>query len=47
MTERFESPEQRGERVYDLFNRGSALLEACDYAAASITLVLARMYEPV
>ena len=46
MTERFESPEQRGERVYDLFKRGSALLEAGDYAAAAIPLERARRLEP-
>ena len=36
-------PEQRGERVYDLFQRGSALLEAGDFAAAAIPLERARI----
>jgi len=43
---RFESPEQRGEHVYDLFQRGSALLEAGDFAAAAIPLEQARRLEP-
>ncbi|MFL5824895.1 MAG: tetratricopeptide repeat protein [Thermoleophilaceae bacterium] len=47
MSERGPSPEEeRGERVYDLFKRGSALLEAGDYAAASIPLEKARNLEP-
>ena len=41
-----ETPEQRGERVYDLFRRGSALLEAGDFAAAAIPLERARSLEP-
>lgn len=41
-----ESPEQRGERVYDLFTRGSALLEAGDFAAAAVPLEQARSLEP-
>ena len=40
------TPEERGELVYDLFRRGSALLEAGDYAAAAIPLEQARAYEP-
>src|SRR3954449_6163986 len=46
MSERFETPEQRGERVYELFTRGSALLEAGDFAAAAIPLEHARNLEP-
>jgi tetratricopeptide (TPR) repeat protein len=46
MSERFETPEERGERVYDLFKRGSALLEAGDFAAAAIPLERARSLEP-
>jgi Flp pilus assembly protein TadD len=41
-----ESPEARGERVYDLFKRGSALLEAGDFSAAAIPLERARALEP-
>ncbi len=41
-----ESPEQRGERVYDLFRRGSELLDAGDFAAATIPLEHARRLEP-
>jgi Flp pilus assembly protein TadD len=43
---RNESPEERGERVYDLFTRGSALLEAGDFAAATVPLEQARSLEP-
>ncbi len=46
MTENFETPEQRGERVYELYTRGSALLESGDFAAASIPLEHARNLEP-
>ena len=46
MTEHFETPEERGERVYELFTRGSALLEAGDFAAAAIPLEHARNLEP-
>jgi tetratricopeptide (TPR) repeat protein len=46
MSQRWESPEQRGERVYDLFQRGGALLEAGDFAAAAIPLERARSLEP-
>ena len=46
MSDRQESPEQRGERVYELFTRGSALLEAGDFAAAAIPLEHARNLEP-
>jgi tetratricopeptide (TPR) repeat protein len=41
-----ESPEERGERVYDLFRRGSQLLDAGDFAAAAIPLERARALEP-
>ena len=40
------SPEQRGEHIYDLFSRGTALLEAGDYSAATIPLERARAFEP-
>ncbi len=40
------SPEQRGEHVYDLFTRGTALLEAGDFSAAAIPLERARSFEP-
>ncbi len=41
-------PEDRdhGERVYDLYRRGSALLESQDYQAAAIPLEQARELEP-
>jgi tetratricopeptide (TPR) repeat protein len=41
-----ESPEERGERVYDLYKRGSELLERGDFAAAAIPLEHARSLEP-
>ncbi|MGI8661056.1 MAG: tetratricopeptide repeat protein [Thermoleophilaceae bacterium] len=43
---RDETPEQRGELVYELFRRGSALLEAGDFAAAAIPLERASRLEP-
>jgi Flp pilus assembly protein TadD len=46
MTEHFDTPEQRGERVYELYTRGSALLESGDFAAAAIPLESARDLEP-
>jgi Flp pilus assembly protein TadD len=46
LSETFETPEQRGERVYDLFTRGTALLEAGDFAAAAVPLERARSLEP-
>ena len=46
MTERFKTPEERGEHVYELFTRGSALLDAGDFAAAAIPLEHARNLEP-
>ena len=39
-------PEERGEGVYDLFTRGSELLEAGDFAAAAIPLERARRSSP-
>jgi tetratricopeptide (TPR) repeat protein len=44
--ESHETPEERGERVYDLFQRGSALLDAGDFNAAAIPLEKARSMEP-
>ena len=44
--ERFESTEERGEHVYDLYRRGSALLESRDFSAATIPLEQARALEP-
>ena len=44
--QRFSSPEERGEHVYDLFQRGRALLEAGDFMAAAIPLERARELEP-
>jgi tetratricopeptide (TPR) repeat protein len=41
-----ESPEERGERIYGLYRRGSELLERGDYAAATIPLEQARTLEP-
>jgi tetratricopeptide (TPR) repeat protein len=41
-----ETPEQRGERVYELFQKGSALLDAGDFNAAAIPLEQARSLEP-
>jgi Flp pilus assembly protein TadD len=41
-----ETPEDYGERVYDLFKRGSELLENGDFAAAAIPLEQARSLEP-
>jgi tetratricopeptide (TPR) repeat protein len=46
MSEPFETPEERGEAVYDLYRRGSALLEAGDFAAAAIPLEQASKLEP-
>ena len=40
------SPEERAEHVYDLFRRGSELLEAGDFSAAAIPLERARSFEP-
>jgi Flp pilus assembly protein TadD len=41
-----ETPEERGERVYELYKRGSDLLERGDFAAAAIPLERARRLEP-
>ena len=41
-----ETPEERGERVYELYKRGSDLLEHGDFAAAAIPLERARSLEP-
>ena len=41
-----ESPDQRAERVYGLYRRGSELLEAGDFNAATIPLEQARRMEP-
>ncbi|HEX8066252.1 MAG TPA: tetratricopeptide repeat protein [Thermoleophilaceae bacterium] len=38
--------DDHGERVYDLFKRGSALLEAGDFSAATVPLEQARRLEP-
>src|SRR3954468_22650728 len=46
MTERFQTPEERGEHVYELYTRGSALLDSGDFAAAAIPLERARQLEP-
>ena len=46
MTEDPRSAEERGEVVYDLYRRGSELLEAGDFAAATIPLERARALEP-
>jgi tetratricopeptide (TPR) repeat protein len=46
MTESFETPEERGEHVYELFMRGSALLEKGDFNAAAIPLERASRMEP-
>jgi Flp pilus assembly protein TadD len=39
-------PDAHGELVYDLYRRGSSLLEAGDFAAAAIPLEHARRLEP-
>ena len=46
MSENTPTPEERGEPVYDLFRRGSQLLEAGDFSAAAIPLEHARRLEP-
>lgn len=40
------TPEEPSEDVYDLYRRGSALLESGDFAAAAIPLERARAHEP-
>ena len=44
--QREPTPEEHGELVYDLYRRGSALLDAGDFAAAAIPLERARSLEP-
>ena len=46
MTDDPRTPEERAEHVYDLYKRGSELLEHGDYQAAAIPLEQARQYEP-
>ena len=46
MSDTHRTPEERGEHVYDLFKRGSELLEAGDFSAATIPLERARRLEP-
>jgi Flp pilus assembly protein TadD len=46
MSDAERTPEERGEHVYDLYRRGSELLENGDYSAAAIPLEKARDYEP-
>ena len=46
MSQGFQSPEARGEHVYELYTRGSALLDSGDFAAAAIPLERAREMEP-
>jgi Tfp pilus assembly protein PilF len=46
MTDEPQTPEERGEHVYELYRRGSELLENGDYSAAAIPLEKAREYEP-
>lgn len=40
------TPEERGEKVYELFMRGSDLLDHGDFSAAAIPLEKARELEP-
>ena len=47
MTEPERTPEERAEHVYDLFQRGTALLESKDFNAAQIPLEQARELEPL
>ena len=46
MSDEQQTPEERGERVYDLFRRGTALLEARDYHSATIPLEQGAALEP-
>ena len=41
-----QTPEERGEHVYDLFKRGTELLESGDFSAATIPLEKASRLEP-
>jgi len=45
-SDEFGSLEERADHVYDLYRRGTELLERGDYAAAAIPLAQARTYEP-
>src|SRR4051812_21186013 len=40
------TPAERGEKVYDLYRRGSELLEHGDFQAATVPLEQARKMEP-
>ncbi|GBD45843.1 tetratricopeptide repeat protein [Thermoleophilum album] len=42
----FRTPEERGEHVYELLERGRALLAAGDFMAAQVPLERARRLEP-
>ena len=46
MSRSYRDAEERGEHVYELFRRGSALLESGDFAAAAVSLEQARSLEP-
>jgi Tfp pilus assembly protein PilF len=46
MSDPDRTPEERAEHVYDLYKRGTELLEHGDYSAAAIPLEQARAYEP-
>ena len=46
MSDRQPAPDDRGEDVYDLYRRGTALLEAGDFSAATVPLERARTHEP-
>ena len=46
MSREHRTPEERGEHVYDLYRRGSSLLEAGDFSAAAIPLEQAALLEP-
>ncbi|HYZ70900.1 MAG TPA: tetratricopeptide repeat protein [Thermoleophilaceae bacterium] len=46
MSEPEMTPEERGEHVYDLFKRGTALLESRDFHSATIPLAQAAALEP-
>ena len=46
MSETSERISERGDEVYELFRRGTALLESHDYAAAVVPLTSARRVEP-
>jgi tetratricopeptide (TPR) repeat protein len=46
MTGDGQTPEEHGERVYDLYRRGSELLDSGDFNAAAIPLEQARALEP-